>query len=161
MKKMTQQAAGRKVNISSPEELSAYMKVTSPVLWILLGVIVLLLTGFIVYACSMTMENTVQIRVNVYSLGDADADTAGKDEELTTYAVGTLPRSLQDVAAVGMEVRIAGEKGKIDMIMMGGTEDEGMEVYINLDRGYVPLRSGEYDAELVLERTSPLSFLWN
>ena len=50
--------------ISSPEELHDYMRVTSPRLWMILGAIVALLVGFIVYASTATMENTMPITVS-------------------------------------------------------------------------------------------------
>lgn len=37
--------------VNSPEELNDYIKVTSPSVWIVLSAIVLLLVGFIVFAC--------------------------------------------------------------------------------------------------------------
>ena len=37
--------------VNSPEELNEYIKVTSPSVWIVLTAIVLLLVGFIVFAC--------------------------------------------------------------------------------------------------------------
>ena len=49
--------------ISSPEELHDYMRVTSPRLWMILGAIVVLLAGFIVYASTVTLEYTVDIMV--------------------------------------------------------------------------------------------------
>ena len=51
--------------ISSPEELHDYMQVTSPRLWMLLSAIAALLVGFIVYASTVTMENTMKIQVDV------------------------------------------------------------------------------------------------
>ena len=51
--------------ISSPEELHDYMRVTSPRLWMILGAIVALLVGFIVYASTATMENTMPITVSL------------------------------------------------------------------------------------------------
>ena len=53
--------------ISSPEELHDYMRVTSPKLWMILGAIAAILIGFIVYASTATMENTMPITVEVAS----------------------------------------------------------------------------------------------
>ena len=49
--------------ISSPEELHDYMRVTSPRLWMILAAIVALLAGFIVYASTATLENTMPLKV--------------------------------------------------------------------------------------------------
>ena len=31
----------------------------------------------------------------------------------------------------------------------------------DMQHSYIPMEDGEYDAELVLETTTPISFLWN
>ncbi len=49
--------------ISSPEELHDYMKVTSPRMWMILIGIAALLTGFIVYASTLTLESTMEFKV--------------------------------------------------------------------------------------------------
>ena len=39
--------------------------------------------------------------------------------------------------------------------------DQELELIITMDNPSLSLRDGEYDAELVLESTTPISFLWN
>ena len=131
--------------ISSPEELHDYMRVTSPRLWMLLGAVVALLAGFIVYASTARMENTVTIRVQI--------------SQYITSIQAFLPRSMKDQVDSGMTVRIGREETKIGYIGVG----EGDTLFLNIDpnRDYLPLPEGEYDAELVLESTTPISFLWN
>jgi hypothetical protein len=55
------------------------------------------------------------------------------------------------------------EEGKIEMIAMVHPEDgdQELELIITMDNPSLSLRDGEYDAELVLESTTPISFLWN
>jgi hypothetical protein len=50
--------------ISSPEDLHEYMRVTSPRLWMILIAILVLLAGFIIFASTATMENTMAIQVH-------------------------------------------------------------------------------------------------
>ena len=50
-------------HISSPEELHHYLRVTGPRLWMILTAVVALLIGFIVYASTVTMENTMPIKI--------------------------------------------------------------------------------------------------
>ena len=59
-------------SISSPDELHDYMRVTSPRLWMLLSAIAALLVGFLIYASTATMENTLKIQVTVasFTMGD-------------------------------------------------------------------------------------------
>ena len=61
--------------ISSPEELHDYMRVTSPKLWMILGAIAVMLIGFVVYASTATMENTMPIKVEIVQY----RENAGKD----------------------------------------------------------------------------------
>ena len=145
--------------ISSPEELHDYMRVTSPRLWMLLAAIAVLLIGFLVFASTADMENTTKIRVTVENL-----DTSGDEEAgVTSYYYSSLPMSYKDVVEAGMKVRMGSEEGKIELIAMVNPEEgePEIELLISMDNPSLSLRDGEYDAELVLERTTPISFLWN
>ena len=144
--------------ISSPEELHDYMRVTSPRLWMILVTIVVLLAGFIIYASTATMENTMPIRVSVESVvGDAKE---GEERGKTTWVSATLPLAQKDYLQTGMLLRLGGETGRIDWI--GTTADsESVNILFDMDHDYFPLPTGEYDAVLVLETTTPISFLWN
>ena len=143
--------------ISSPEALHDYMRVTSPRLWMLLGAIAALLAGFIVYASTATMENTVTIKVKV-SQYELQADDQGNVEYITGIEA-RLPRSMKDQVDGGMTVRIGRDEVKIGYIGVG--EDESLYMSLDPGRDYLPIPEGEYDAELVLESTTPISFLWN
>ena len=143
--------------ISSPEELHDYMRVTSPRLWMLLGAITALLVGFIVYASTATMENTMPIEVKV-SQYELETNAAGEVEYMTAIEAH-LPRTMKDQVDSNMMVRIGRIEAKIAYVGVGKNET----IFLNIDPGmdYVPLEEGEYDAELVLESTMPISFLWN
>lgn len=143
--------------ISSPEELHDYMRVTSPRLWMLLGTVVALLLGFIVYASTATMENTVPIKVEVsqYKLQENEAG----EKEYMTGIQAHLPRTMKDQVDSGMTVRIGNYQTTIGYI--GVSEDETLFLNIDPRRDYLPLPEGEYDAELVLETTTPISLLWS
>ena len=145
--------------ISSPEELHDYMRVTSPRLWMILAAIVVLLTGFIVYASTANMENTVNIRVMIENY-ESEPDETNTDGERYTLVSGTLPLSMKDVLRTGMVVRIGQETGIISWIGNSAEEDV-INVMFQMNRQYLPLPGGECDAELVLESTTPISFLWN
>ena len=146
--------------ISSPEELHDYMRVTSPRLWMLLGAIAVLLVGFIVYASTATMENVVPIRVQVdvfdYS---PDPEEGGETRQMAIVSCA-LPTSWLDTVKTGMTVRIGKEKGTVGWIATVEGEDV-ISLVIDMENDNVPLQSGTYDADLVLESTTPISFLWN
>ena len=130
--------------ISSPEELHDYMRVTSPRLWMILAAIVVLLTGFIVYASTANMENTVNIRVMIENY-ESEPDETNTDGERYTLVSGTLPLSMKDVLRTGMVVRIGQETGTISWIGNSAEEDV-INVMFQMNRQYLPLPSGECDA---------------
>ena len=69
--------------VSSPEQLHDYLRVTSPRLWMILGAIVIILAGFIVYASTATMENTMKVQLNVKKLTYEDLEDKTVD---TTFS---------------------------------------------------------------------------
>ncbi|MER1992712.1 MAG: hypothetical protein ABS897_01695 [Eubacteriales bacterium] len=144
--------------ISSPEELHDYMRVTSPKLWMILGAIAVLLIGFIVYAATAKMENTLPIKANV-EIFEIDPD-APEGEQQNNIVSSRLPVSWLDTIKTGMRVRIGSEGGVVGWIATLDGDDE-ISLIIDMDKDFLPLQSGTYDAELVLESTTPISFLWN
>jgi len=151
--------------ISSPDELHDYMRVTSPRLWMTLGAITLLLVGFIAFAATATIENTVPIQVQV-STGHAFEMKDGQPvetDQLETNCVGTLPLSYMDVVQTGMVVRLGDERGKVSAIAVsdGDNESEELGLILTMEHAVLPLPDGTYEAELVLESTTPISFLWS
>ena len=142
--------------ISSPEELHDYMRVTSPRLWMLLSAIAALLVGFLIYASTATMENTVRIQVDVARY-EADTDGDGKEESQTMVSC-ILPESMKDLIRSGMVLRVAGEEGKVFSYY---TVEEELGVLFEMNRKQLNLPDGTYEGELVLEATKPISFLWN
>lgn len=146
--------------ISSPEELHDYMRVTSPRLWMILAAIIVLLIGFIVYASTSTMENTMPIRITVQRYQVApDNDQEGEPYE-AVYVFSRFPTDQLDVLKTGMKMRLGKEEGHISWISMS-EEDDRIDVIFEMEHAYIPMNDGEYDAELVLESTTPISFLWN
>ena len=143
--------------ISSPEELHDYMRVTSPRLWMLLGAITALLVGFIVYAATATMENTIPITVEV-SQYELNENEPGESEYITSMSAH-LPRYLKEQVDSGMTVRIANYETQVGYI--GVSDDDTLFITIDPKADYIPIPEGEYEAELVLESVTPISFLWS
>lgn len=87
--------------ITTPEQMRDHLRVTNPRLWMLLGAIVLLLAGFIIFAAVSKMESTYPLKMDFMS---------------SDYILGEIPYDKMDHFSVGMPVRIAGEKGHIRSI---------------------------------------------
>jgi len=146
--------------ISSPEELHDYMRVTSPRLWMILTAVVLLLVGFILYASTATMENKMQVKVKVESY-HMSAEVTGTGEAADGIVVySLLPIDQLDRVKTGMEMRVRNEKGHVSWISVFSDTNQ-IQVAFEMDGLSSPLQDGEYDAELILETTTPISFLWN
>ena len=147
-------------HISSPEELHDYMRVTGPRLWMLLGAILALLAGFVVYASTVTMENTVRIPVKVETFETTQEYQAQGGSPRCSLVSSTLPNSMMDTLKPGMVLRLGDATGKLELISTVAEEEDSSLVF-EMDNDYVALPDGTYEAELVLESTTPISFLWN
>ena len=53
--------------ISSPEQLTDYLKVTSPGVWVILITVILLLAGLIVWSTIGNLETTEEVKIMVQS----------------------------------------------------------------------------------------------
>ena len=123
-------------NISSPEQLSDYLRVTNPGIWIILSAIVIMLTGFIVWSAVGTLETTA----------DANAIVSNGIAKIAVMETG------QTEISTGMTVRIASENYIISEV----AEDEyGRDIaYVE-----VSLPDGIYQAGIVTEQIHPIEFL--
>lgn len=124
--------------ISSPEKLEDYMRVTSPGIWMILTAVILLLAGLIVCASVGKVETKYPVCAEVQS-GTAsvtlDADTEYTVEHGMTLRIGKNDTQIQYVRTL--------ENGKTAV-----TAD-------------VSLPDGTYDAQIVTESITPISFLIN
>ena len=121
--------------ISSPEQLTDYLRVTSPGIWIILAAIVTLLVGFFVWMGVDTIETTVPVGVSMEGAHATVAVTEGdvKIEKDMTLRVG------------GKEAAIQSTK----------TDEYGRTVGL----ANVDLTDGMYDGVLVTEAVHPIQFL--
>ena len=123
--------------ISSPEQLTDYLRVTNPGIWIFLSAVILLVAGLFVWASVGTLETTAGAKALV-SKGDAVIALTGTDSaELST----------------GMTVRIASNEYIISDIY---PDEYGRNVAF----AEVSLPDGTYDASVVVEKIHPISFLF-
>ena len=122
--------------ISSPEQLSEYLRVTTPGVWIVLASIVLLLTGILVWSAVGVLETTKEARAVVSDGKASVAVVSADDDELKT----------------GMTLRVASEEYIISELE---EDDYGRTVAI----ARVSLPDGTYDAKIVVEEIHPISFL--
>ena len=124
--------------ISSPEQLTDYLKVTNPGIWALLAAIIILIGGL--FAWSM-VGNLETVSNGVALVQDGQAQVMLTD---TSY----IPIS------TGMTVRIGDDEYFISSV---GTDDYGRAI------AYAPINraDGRYDVEVVTESIHPIKFLFN
>ena len=124
--------------ISSPEKLEDYMRVTNPGIWMVLTAVIVLLAGLIVCACVGKVETRFPVEASV-SDGTAsvllDADTEYTAEE-------------------GMTLRIGSKETKIGYVRKLAAGETAVSADVSLP-------DGTYEAEIVTESISPISFLIN
>ena len=122
--------------ISSPEDLTSYMRVTSPGMWIILAAVIILLAGLFAWAAVGTLETTV------------DATAVIQNHTAQIVATGQGAEELK----AGMQLRIASQ----EFVIASVNYDEygRAAAYAEL-----PLPDGSYDAAIVVGQTRPIEFL--
>ncbi len=120
--------------ISSPEKLTDYLKVTNPGIWVVLGAVVLLLGGLLIWASVGTLNTTADIKVIVED-HTAKVVTEG-DGELKEGMPFTLLSNEYFIAATA--------------------EDEYGRVY---GISELALPDGVYEGTAVIEQVRPIDFL--
>ena len=122
--------------ISSPEDLTDYLKVTNPGIWIVLTAVIVLLAGIFIWACVGTLETTSKVSVVV-----SDHTAYVVPNEAGNIAEGMPLRVLnQEVAIAGVQSDTFGRKvGSAELMLPDGTS-EGV---------------------IVTDQTRPVEFLFN
>ena len=122
--------------IRSPEQMNDYLKVTNPGIWVILAAVVLLFAGLFVWASIGKLETTVNA--------------------IAMIEDGTAKISLTGTAAApitsDMKVRINSTDYDISTVER---DEYGRPIAL----APVPLANGAYDAKIILETVSPISFL--
>jgi hypothetical protein len=122
--------------ISSPEDLTSYLKVTNPGVWSVLAAVIILLAGLFAWAAVGTLETV------------ADAKAIVQDHTAQVIISGQNIDTLEP----GMSIRIASQ----EFVVASVESDEYGRVTAYSD---VSLPDGTYEAKVVLEQTRPIEFL--
>lgn len=120
--------------ISSPDQLTDYLRVSNPGIWVILLAVIALLVGFFVWASAGTLETTAPATVIV--------------EDHTAHVVINDAHKLTD----GMPLRIADQE-----VVIAVTEIDNYGRTIGVAE--VALPDGTYQGTVVVEQTRPLDFL--
>ena len=120
--------------ISSPEQLTDYLRVTNPGIWVILAAVILLLAGVFAWSMIGTLETKAEVKVVV------------TDHTAQVISLGS------QALAEGMPLRVAGQEYRI---AFSDTDDYGRSV----GTAEVDLPGGTYDGTVVTETVHPISFL--
>ena len=124
---------------SSPEQLSDYLHVTSPAIWVVLAAVILLLASLFVWSGVTAVESyaagTAEVRAGVLTLTLDDAESAAR-------------------VTVGMNVRV----GELTApILSVGTDTDGRALAV----AKTELPDGVYEARVGYQRTQIIEILFN
>lgn len=120
--------------ISSPEKLTDYLRVTNPGIWAVLGAVILLLGGLLLWSTIGTLETKASAKV------------------IVEHHVAIVVTDSSSAIKEGMPVHILAE----DYLIAATSEDEYGRVYGITE---VPLPDGSYSGTVVVEQVRPIDFL--
>ena len=120
--------------IASPEQLTDYLRVTNPGVWMVLVIMLLLLAGLLAWSAIGTLETTADVKVVV---------TDSRAQVLSPEGA-----KLEQ----GMPLSVSGQ----DTVLSAATTDEYGR-YIGTTE--VSLPDGIYDGRVVTETIHPIAFL--
>ena len=125
--------------VSSPEQLNDYLHVTTPVTWIVLAAVVLILASLFIWSSVTAVESyaagEAEVRGGVLTLHFDDADKAARVE-------------------VGMNVKV-GER--LVPVISVGSDDDGNAIAV----ADTDLPDGRYQAGVGYKRTQIIDMLFN
>ena len=140
--------------LKSPEQLNDYIRVANPGVWLVLGAIILLLVGIVIWGVFGTVESTVDTGVLVENgtitcyVGEADAARLSSGMEITigettglVKTISTQPVQVEDSYLLHLSNLSEGDFCFAVIIEASGLAD------------------GTYAGEIVVERISPISFV--
>ncbi len=120
-------------NISNPDELNKILQKTNPIVWVILGIVLLVLVSLCVWAILTTLEVKVHGTANV------------------TSQVASVQVSEEDVSKVkaGNKIYISDKEGVI-----ASADNDG-----HFTSSVIQLADGEYDVYIVEKEIRPIAFL--
>lgn len=124
--------------ISSPEQLTDYLRVTNPGIWVLLAAVITLLGGLFAWSMTGSLETL------------ADGVAVVEDGQAQIMVIDSGRGEIKS----GMTVRVGGDEYSIATVE---SDDYGRTVaYAPIDK-----TDGRYDVKIVTESIHPIKFLFS
>ena len=144
--------------IESPEALNDYLRVTSPGIWLILGAVVLFLTGVCIWGVFGHIDSTMDTAVVAQ---DGGVDCLVPKEAIS----GVLENPAVEIADSNyalkpstLEPEIISEDTDIYVLLTGNLEVGQIVYRIPVDAS---LEEGTYSGKVVTEKLTPISLLLN
>ena len=144
--------------IESPEALNDYLRVTSPGIWLILGAVVLFLTGVCIWGVFGHIDSTMDTAVVAQ---DGGVDCLVPKEAIS----GVLENPAVEIADINyalkpstLEPEIISEDTDIYVLLTGNLEVGQIVYRIPVDAS---LEEGTYSGKVVTEKLTPISLLLN
>ena len=125
--------------ISSPEALNDYLRVTTPMVWLILAAVILLLVGFLVWSMIANIDS--------FATGTAQAEGG-------TMTIRFDDEQIAQNVQSGMTVVIGETESRISGV---GTDENGSLFAV----APTSLADGSYPVKVIFRRTQVLSLLFN
>lgn len=146
--------------VSSPEQLSDYIRVSNPSVWMTLAALIVLLAG----VCVWGVLGKLETKVSAAALSEGgsivcyvkEADAVNVESGMTVR-IGGNEFTVKSVSSSPVAVEQGGKFSEY-LLYVGGLQ-VGEWVYEVVLNG--ELADGVYAAEIVVDSVSPLSFVFN
>ena len=144
--------------ISSPEQLNAYIRVSTPSVWLLLSAIVVLLAGVCVWGVFGHMDTALTAAAVADGGGVTAYVRASDAEKISAGARASVGGAEGTVLSVSAQP-VRADEGFTDYMLHVGSLQKGEWVHaVVLD---AECEDGVYEARIVLDSVSPMSFVLN
>ena len=144
--------------ISSPEQLNAYIRVSTPSVWMLLAAIVILLVGVCVWGVFGHLDTTLSVAAIAQDGTVTAYVREGDIAKVKAEAVVTVNGDIVKIWAID-DQPVQVDEGFSEYARHVGDLQQGAWVYaVKLDANYP---DGVYTAQIVVASVSPMSFVLN
>lgn len=147
--------------ISSPEQLTDYIKVSNPSVWIVLGAVVVLLISVLIWSVFGTLPTTLKVTAYVedgVAVCYVDSGTSAKLKSGMEVKIGNTTGTVDEVSATPVSLTELNKKyGDVDTAkaLSVGTLNYLVKSKISIES------NGIYEMVITIDKVKPISFVLN
>ncbi|TGE35718.1 hypothetical protein E4K67_23415 [Desulfosporosinus fructosivorans] len=147
--------------VSSPEQLTDYIKVSSPSVWIVLSAVVILLISVLIWSVFGSILDTVKLNALVQdgvAVCYVDGDTAAKLKVGMTSELAGTKRTVSEISGAPHSAEDL-RKTMADQVTAETLIKEEWNYPVKVNASGVP--DGLYEMVITIDRVKPISFILN